>query len=85
MAHANHSALREVAMHVQATNRGRGRPRKPTVTASMASALMVYQIDLDNEGLVHKVLWRAGFRYQDAMDHADDAVAAARKHHSGRR
>lgn len=66
-------------MHTRELHRGRGRPRNPTVTASMVSALMVYQIDLDNEELVHKVLWRSGFSYQDAMDHADDAVAAARK------
>jgi hypothetical protein len=66
-------------MHAQELHRGRGRPHKPSVVASMASALMVYQIDLNDLGVVHKVLWRAGFRYQDAMDHADDAVAAARR------
>jgi hypothetical protein len=66
-------------MLAQELHRGRGRPQKPSVVASMASALMVYQIDLNDMVIVHKVLWRAGFRYQDAMDYADEAVTAAQR------
>lgn len=66
-------------MHAQDLHRGRGRPRKPPVEASMASALTIYQIDLNDMAVVYRVLWRAGFRYEDAMAHAEEAVAAARR------